>query len=327
MSRKSHRSHAVARQQRPRITPRVTQAFPDGGAVNRANQEKANPSFAGVTIINDVPQPHTMPRNYKNYAIEGYAANDSVYKCVNYIITNGAAIPPKLYTDSTCETEIAAHPLLDRLSRPNTEQDGVTFREAVLGWYHIAGNAFIYAIRPGSANGGFSVKGAPDELWTLDPNKVHPEPHPTQGITGYKYDDFDNDHNPIPPVNIGHLRTWNPKDPIFGLSPIEVAALMVDQQNAARKWNLALLQNYAKPSGAWVTEAALAKNERDRLEERINEKLTGARNAGRVPVLDAGAKWTQTSLPPSELDWLESTRYNAGQIANIFNIPPQLIGD
>lgn len=293
-------------------------------------EEKVNPAFASMTVFSDVPQPHTMPRNYKNYADQGYATNDSIFKCVNYIITNGAAIPPKLYTDHTLETEIERHPLLDRLARPNNEQDGVTFREAVLGWYLIAGNAFIYAIRSG-AGAGMGKKpssgGAPDELWSLDPNKVHPLPDPQKGVVGYEYDDFKDDQKTIPAANIGHLRTWNPKDPILGLSPIEVAALMVDQQNAARKWNLALLQNMAKPSGAWVTEAALNKTDRDRLEERLNEKLAGARNAGRVPVLDAGAKWTQTSLPPSELDWMESLRYNAGQIANLYNIPPQLIGD
>lgn len=314
--------------QRQSIASRFTAFF----RRSSTTEEKSNPAFAGVTIFNDVPQPHSMGRNYKNYADQGYATNDSVYKCVKYILQNGAAIPPKLYTNATKDDEITSHALLDRLARPNLEQDGVTFREAVLGWYLIAGNAFLYAIRPGKTGGaagasGYGTTGAPDELWVLDPNKVHPLPHPTRGIVGYKFDDFDDKQNPIPAANVGHLKTWNPKDPIFGISPIEVAALMVDQQNAARKWNLALLQNMAKPSGAWVTDTPLAKNERDRLEERINEKLSGARNAGRVPVLDAGAKWTATGLPPSELDWLESLRYNAGQIANLYDIPPQLIGD
>ena len=292
-----------------------------------AATEKANPAFAGVTMFNDVPQPHTMPRNYKNYADEGYATNDSVFKCVSYIVTNGAAIPPKLYTDATRETEIKNHPLLDKLAHPNNEQDGVTFREAVLGWYHIAGNAFLYAIRKGVPNADGKISGPPDELWALDPVKVHPLPDRVRGVTGYNFDDFDRDQNPIPAANIGHLRTWNPKDPIFGLSPVEVAALMVDQQNAARKWNLALMQNMGKPSGAWVTDAVLGKNERDQLEVKINEKLAGARNAGKVPVIDAGAKWVASSMAPSELDWLKSMQYNAGQIANIFNIAPQLIGD
>lgn len=303
----------------------VRAAMPVSAIASR--DEKSNPAFAGITMFNDVPQPHTMPRSYKNYADEGYATNDSVFKCVSYIITNGAAIPPKLYTDANRETEIKSHPLLDKLAHPNLEQDGVTFREAVLGWYHIAGNAFLYAIRAGKPNADGKISGAPDELWVLDPVKVHPLPEPLKGVTGYKFDDFSETQNPIPAANIGHLRTWNPKDPIFGLSPVEVAALMIDQQNAARKWNLALMQNMGKTSGAWVTDAVLGKNERDQLEVKINEKLAGARNAGKIPVLDAGAKFIPNSVAPSELDWLKSMQYNAGQIANVFNIAPQLIGD
>lgn len=306
-------------------TSRQSSQRPAAAAPVAERAEKANPAFSSITIFNDVPQPHTMPRNYKSFADQGFASNDTVFKCVTYITSNGAAIPPRLYTDRTMETEIPAHPLLDRLARPNNEQDGVTFREAVLGWYLIAGNAFLYAIRPGG--NGAKTSGSPDELWVLDPNKVKPLPSPTRGIVGYNFDDFESAQNPIPAANIGHLRTWNPKDPIFGISPIEVAALMVDQQTAARKWNLGLLQNMAKPSGAWVTEVALGKPERDRLEEAINQKLTGARNAGRVPVLDAGATWVPTGMAPSELDWLKSLQYNAGQIANLYNIPPQLIGD
>lgn len=268
----------------------------------------------------DVPQPHSMTRNAKNYAAEGYAGNDTLFKCITYLVQNAAAIPPKLYTDATMQSEITSHPLLDKLARPNVEQDGVTYREAVLGWYFITGNSFQYAIRSGTS-------GPPDELWVLEATKVKPLPTKTRGISGYKFDDFEDSQNPIAPQNIGHLRTWNPTDPIFGLSPIEVGGLLVDQQTAARKWNLALLQNMAKPPGAWVTEQMLSANDRSKLETRINEKMNGARNAGRAPVLDGALKWQSIMTNPSELDWLKSLQYNAGQLANLYNMPPQLIGD
>lgn len=315
------RKHRGTSRHRATVT-RLSAAAPPPAAPVSVTESKVDPAFSGITIINDTPQPHSMPRNYKSYSKEGYGANDSVFKCVRYIVENGAAIPPKLYSDATMETEIADHPLLDFLRRPNPSQDGVTFRESVLGWYLITGNSFIYAIRESGAKNG-----PPDELWTLDPNKVHPLPHPTKGIIGYKFDDFEDGKDVIPAPLMGHLKTWNPNDPIFGLSPVEVGALMVDQQNAARKWNLALMQNMAKPSGAWTTEVALERNAREALEAKINEKLAGARNAGKTPVIDAGAKWVQTSLAPSEVDWLKTMQYNAGQLANLWNIPPQLIGD
>ena len=95
-------------------------------------ESKVNPAYFGMTLFADVPQPHTMERNSKAYVREGYAANDSLYKCVNYISQNGAAIPSKLYTDRSMRKEIPSHPLLDKLEAPNPEQDGVLFKEAIL---------------------------------------------------------------------------------------------------------------------------------------------------------------------------------------------------
>src|SRR5579859_3453047 len=186
-------------------------------------EEKANPAFAGIVSYSDLPQPHSMPKNYRSYAQEGYRGCDTLYKCINYIITNGAAIPPILYTDDTKQKEIPSHPLLDKLKRPNIEQSGVAYRKAVLGYFLVAGNSYQYAIRPGKPG---SVQGPPDELWTMQPDKVKIDPTKTRGIVAYEYDDFDGDaqhpvagQNPIPAQNIGHMKTWAPDDPLFGVSP------------------------------------------------------------------------------------------------------------
>lgn len=282
--------------------------------------QKANPMLAGMTMIDGMSQPRSMPRNYKSYAREGYGTNDTLYKVVNYAITNGAAIPPVLFTDNTMSQRIEKHPLLDKLERPNPEWTGVFFRKAIIGYFLIAGNAFIYMNR-------VARNGPPDELWTLPPDKVRPIPDQTRGIIGYEYDDWPKEKNPIPPELIGHLRSWNPEDPFFGMSPVQVAAIMIDQVTDARKWNLSLFQNFLKPPGAWTTTALLSPNERSKLEARINEKMAGYRNAGKVPVLDGALKFEPSAVNPSEMDWITSMKFNAGSIANIYNMPPQLIGD
>lgn len=288
-------------------------------------QQKANPMLAGMTVIDGMTQPRSMPRNYKAYSREGYGQNDTLYKVCNYAMINGAAIPPVLYTDQSQVgkpggTRIENHPLLDKLEHPNPEWTGVFFRKAIIGYYLIAGNAFQYAIRTNRA-------GPPDELWLLPPDRVRPIPDPNRGVTGYEYEDWPKEKNPIEASLIGHLRTWNPEDPFFGMSPVQVAAMMIDQQTDARKWNLSLFQNFLKPPGAWTTTALLSPNERSKLESRINEKMAGFRNAGKTPVLDGALKWESSAVNPSEMDWIESMKFNAGSIANVYNMPPQLIGD
>lgn len=283
-------------------------------------ESKVNPAYSGLTLMSDVPMPRQMSRNVKAFVEEGFAMDNTFYKAVTYITQNAAAIPPKLYTDTTLQNEIKSHALLDKLAKPNNEQDGVFYRESVLGWYLITGNSFQYAIRKGKS-------GPPDELWALEVTKVHPLPSKIRGIVGYNFDDFPDSQNPILPENIGHMRTWNPKDPIFGMAAVEPGAILLDEQLAARKWQLALLQNYAKPPGAWVFDGILDVNTRKKVKEALNLEMAGYRNAGKTPVLDGGFKWVSSMTPPSELDWLNSIKYNASQIADLFNIAPQLIGD
>lgn len=290
-----------------------------------ARQEKANPLFQGLTIIDGMSQPRTMPKSYKNYAKEAYAGNDTVHKVVGFGITNGAAIQPVLYTAKSEAGKpngkrIDKHPLLDKLARPNPEQSGVFYRKAVLGYFLIAGNSFQYAIRTAKS-------GPPDELWTLSPELVHPIPAAGRGIIGYKYDAWEAGKDVIPTPQIGHMRTWNPNDEFFGMSLIEVIAVLIDTQKDGRTWNLSLLQNFLKPPGAWTTTAMLAPNDRAKLEARVNEKMAGARNAGKAPVLDGALEFKPSAVPPSEMDWLESMKYNSTMIANVYNMPPELTGD
>jgi HK97 family phage portal protein len=281
---------------------------------------KLNPNWLHYSSYSDVPQAIRMNKSYKTYAKEGYKNSDTLYKCISYIIRNGAAIPPKLYTDPTCQKEIEKHPLLDKLNRPNPEQSGVQYREAVLGYKLLAGNSFQYSIRAGKS-------GPPDELWSLRPDRMQILIQPRKGIIGYQHEDME---QPIDASNIGHTKYWNPDDddePGMGMSPVEAASLNVDMQVAGKKWNLGLLQNGARPPGIWRIPVLMGKNEREKLEDKLNQKYAGAKSAGKSPLFDGGLDWKGTGLGPAEMDYLDSLKYNGGSIANIMNIAPQLVGD
>src|SRR5947208_2664989 len=106
-------------------------------------------------------------------------------------------------------------------------------------------------------------------------------------------------------------------------------AVAVDTHNAAAKWNKALLDNAARPSGALVlsgTDGVLSDEQSAHLKRELDESYQGARNAGRPLVLEGGLDWKSMSLSPKDMDFMEAKHTAAREIALAFGVPPQLLG-
>lgn len=267
-----------------------------------------------------------MPRRYDTFAEEGYRNNVVVYRAVNEVSRGLAAIPWRLFQRN--DTAIATHPLLQLLARPNPAMGRGEFFEAVVGFLLIAGNSFIEAVGPDGA--------APKELFPLRPDRVTVLKSDTGLPGGYRYKVGAAERTwPVDPVNgrsaVRHVRLFHPLDDWYGLSPIAAAALAIDQRNEADKWNLRLLQNQARPSGALLFRpgegsGALDPEQYARLKEQIEAQFTGAANAGRPMLLEGGLDWKEMSLSPRDLDWLQSKHATSRDIALAFGVPPQLLG-
>jgi len=131
----------------------------------------------------------------------------------------------------------------------------------------------------------------------------------------------------VPPIL--HLTFFHPLDDHYGLAPIEAAAIAVDTHNAAARWNKALLDNSARPSGALVYSsdgAVLNEQQFDRLKRELDDTYTGSVNAGRPMLLEGGLDWKPMSLTPKDMDYLEAKHTAAREIALAFGVPPMLLG-
>ena len=123
---------------------------------------------------------------------------------------------------------------------------------------------------------------------------------------------------------------FHPLDDHYGLSSLEAAAVAVDTHNAGSRWNKALLDNAARPSGALVYSAGegsvLSDNQFERLKRELAEQYQGAVNAGRPLLLEGGLDWKAMSLTPKDMDFLEAKHTAAREIALAFGVPPMLLG-
>lgn len=268
------------------------------------------------------------PRRFDAFAEEAYQKNVIAFRAINQVSRAAASVPWRL-AENTGRRNGTRHPLLDLLARPNPMMARSEFIEAVIGYYLIAGNAYIEAV-------GMETE-SPRELWPLRPDRMQVVPGKTGLPQGYAYTLAGAERRwEADPVTgrspILHLKTFHPLDDWYGLSPVEPAGYAIDQRNESDRWNMALLQNGARPLGALVYEprdgaaANLSDEQFARLRQEVAAQYGGAKNAGRPMLLDGGLRWQEMSLSPKDMDFLNARHAASRDVAQAFGVPPQLLG-
>jgi HK97 family phage portal protein len=284
-----------------------------------SRQSKSDPSYAVATQFFSPGQPVWSDKTYQAFTREGYRRNGTVYNCINKISGVASGIKWKLYTDETMTREIKSHDLLTLWKKPNAKHGTGSFVEQVFGFWHISGNSYIYANR-------INPNEAPVELWALRPDRTKIVVG-EKDINGYVYgygtsvvQDFD-------VTEVLHIKFPAYDNDFYGLSPIEVASNLIDQQNEGNAWNTALMQNAGKPASVFFAKGYLTTEQRSQMKEELRRRYSGKRNSGMPLLLEGDMTWQQMSMSPYELDWLESRELNTRDIASIFDVAPELVGD
>ncbi len=267
-------------------------------------------------------QPVWSPRDYGSFAREGFMQNPVVYRSVRMIAEAAASVPFCLYAG---DEELTEHPLLDLLRAPNPMQSRADLMESWFSFLLVSGNSYMEAVAPG---------GSLRELYVLRPDRISIAPATDGWPASYDYTVAGNQvsytDDILPGVRpILHQALFHPANDHYGLSPIEAAATAIDIHNAASAWNKSMLDNCALPSGALVYTAAdrqLTADQYARLKSELETSFQGAKNAGRPMLLEGGLDWRAMSMSPKDMDFTESKRQAARDIALALGVPPMLLG-
>jgi HK97 family phage portal protein len=264
--------------------------------------------------------------DYASLVREGYGKNSVVFACIKEIAQAAAGVDWLLYQRLADggRREISVHPLLNLIERPNPLQGKFEFIEAAIGYLYLSGNCYLEAVGPG-ATAPEGVSAAPREMYALRPDRMRVLPHPVHLIAGYEYR-VGGQTLRLARDQILHLKLFHPEDDWYGLSPIQVAALAIDKINAGDKWNAALLQNSAVPSGALVSKERLTDDQFSRLKTEMRQQIQGIQNAREPLLLEQDLDWKELGISPRDMDWIEGLKFSALQIAQVYNVPPELIG-
>ncbi|MGD9783888.1 MAG: phage portal protein [Hyphomicrobiaceae bacterium] len=275
-----------------------------------------------LIAVEQLGQPVWAPRDYAGFAREGFMQNAIVYRSVRMVAEAAASIPLLLYDGAH---EIESHPFLDLIAHPSLDHTSADFFESWYGYLLVSGNAYVEAV---------GVDGHLRELHALRPDRMKVIPGADGWPEGYEYAVAGRSVRLGGDVvegvrNVLHVRLFHPANDHYGMSPIEAAASAIDIHNQAAKWNKALLDNSARPSGALVyaaREGHLTEEQFQRLKDELEAGFQGARQAGRPMLLEGGLDWKQWSLSPKDMDFVEAKNGAAREIALALGVPPMLLG-
>lgn len=143
------------------------------------------------------------------------------------------------------------------------------------------------------------------------------------GEVVYSYTDSNSNIKVFASTSIWHVKIFG--NGIVGLSPLSYAANSLDTAKELDDRMNVLASNGGKTNGVLTVDQALTEPQRKQVKENFKELEQG--NSNELFVLEAGFKYQQTSLSPSDMELLQNRRFQVEDIARFMGVPGVLIND
>jgi HK97 family phage portal protein len=257
------------------------------------------------------------PRHYEAQVRDGYVGNPVAQRAVRLIAESVAWAPVYALGGEKGSPGLARAP---RLVAPHV-------LDAAASQLLLHGNAFLQIL--------LDSEGAPAELFALRPERVTVEAGSAGWPVAYVYRAGQVKtrlpaRDGLGRPSLVHLKAMHPLDDHYGLGCLGAASGAIATHNAATRWNKALLDNAARPSGALTASGGetgtLSPDAYERLRGELERLFSGSDNAGRPMLLEGGLKWQAMSLTPADMDFVGLKAAAAREIALAFGVPPMLLG-
>ena len=252
------------------------------------------------------------PQGYEAQVRAAYAGNAVAQRAVK-LVAESLSSAPLAGSDAALLALVAAR------------SAGQALLETLAAQLLLHGNAYCQVLR--------DAEGQVADLYALRPERVTVECDASGWPAAYRYTVGARatrlGADPVRPQVI-HKRSFAPLDDHYGTGALGAASGAVAVHNAAARWNKALLDNAARPSGALIYDpgdgATLSADQFARLKAEMEAGFAGAGNAGRPMLLEGGLTWQALSLSPAEMDFVGLKAAAAREIALAFGVPPMLLG-
>lgn len=222
-----------------------------------------------------------------------------------------ASLPLRFYDEQGRLTTSGELPELFA-GKVNRYQTKVEFFETFLMNRIVHGNAYALKQRIGSRLVGLlPLMSAQVETKLLDDGSVVYAYHHDRGVTVYSSD------------SIWHSKMFG--NGIVGLSPLGHARNSIGIALAAENRVGRIYRNGGKPTGILTIDRVLKPEQRAQIKQEFRDLQEG--NEDTLMVLEADLKYSAVSMSPTDIQLLESRRFQIEDIARFLGVPSVLIND
>lgn len=211
---------------------------------------------------------------------------------------------------------VATHPasyLFSIEANPNTTWPMLC--DAWLTWKLLWGDGMLRTMRDGNSQ--------PVELRVLPTDVTEPKKHETTGELIYEMNG-PGGVTRLARRNVIHLPGFS-FDGIRGHSAIWLMRESIGEMLGTRKYARRFWGNSARPGGYIQHPKALNSQAIRNIREGWEGMHRGAENAHRIAVLEEGAEFKPTSLPPEDAQFLETRKLQNADVARIFRVPLHML--
>lgn len=199
--------------------------------------------------------------------------------------------------------------------QPNPEHTSMIFREFIIGHLLAWGNFFGQLIT--------DRRGDVVEVWPLRPDKMSVKR--LDGERVYLYTLPDGKPRAFLSDEILHIPAFG-FDGLIGYSRIALARNAIGLAISTEKFGSKLFANNAQPGHMYKHPGKLSDPAFKHLQDSLDERK-GVDKSHMPIILEEGLSIEKLGIDPDDAQFLETRKFQVGEVARIFRVPPHMIGD
>lgn len=198
--------------------------------------------------------------------------------------------------------------------RPNENMTSYVWRQSVSSHSLLWGNGYNYLSRRGN--------GMTREIIPLLPDRTRVVKDP--GKDPYLSTTIENETLQLPLDDVAHIPALG-FDGLTGYSPIYLARQAVGMAQALEEFGAKFFSNDAKSGGFIMHPGKLGDKAQKNLSDSMTTKQGGLENAHKVKILEEGAKFIQTTIPPEDAQFLGTREFQIAEVARLYGVPLHML--